>query len=261
MPIDTAPPVAAPAPAPASKPGSLTRRLLPVALLAAGAAIFFAFGLQRYASFEALREHRSELVAFVAKHGALAPALFVAIYAAATAMSLPGGLVLSVTGGFLFGTLLGTTFAVAGATIGAIGVFLVAQTAFGDVLRRRLSGGALERMAEGFRENAFSYLLVLRLVPLFPFFVVNLAPAFLGVRLQSYALATLIGIVPGAFVFASVGAGLGDVFEVSGTFSPAELLTPKIGTALVGLAVLSLAPVAYRRFAAKRRIHVPTGPA
>jgi uncharacterized membrane protein YdjX (TVP38/TMEM64 family) len=214
--------------------------------------LFFALGLQRYVSFEALREHRSELMTFVTNHGALAPALFVTVYAAATALSLPGGLVLSVTGGFLFGALFGTGLAVAGATVGAICVFLVARTAFGNVLRRRLGGGALERMADGFRENAFSYLLVLRLVPLFPFFVVNLAPAFLGVPFRTYALATLIGIVPGAFVFASVGAGLGDVFELGGTFSAAGLLTPQIITALVGLAVLSLAPVAYKRLKAGR---------
>lgn len=252
MPISAAPPVAAlPSPA-APKPPSIVRRLAPVAGLAAGAALFFALGLQRYVSFEALREHRSDLVTFVADHGALAPALFVAIYAGATALSLPGGLVLSVTGGFLFGTLLGTGLAVIGATLGAVCVFLVARTAFGNVLRQRLGGGALERMAEGFRENAFSYLLVLRLVPLFPFFVVNLAPAFLGVPLRTYALATLIGIIPGAFVFASVGAGLGDVFDMGGSFSATGLLTPRIIGALVGLAVLSLAPVAYKRLKAGR---------
>lgn len=261
MPLTTAPPIAALPSAVGVKPPSLTRRLAPVAALAAGAALFFALGLQRYVSFDALREHRSELMTFVAEHAALAPAFFVALYAAATALSLPGGLVLSVTGGFLFGSVYGTGLVVVGATAGAVCVFLVARTAFGNVLRRRLNGGALERMAEGFRENAFSYLLVLRLVPLFPFFVVNLAPAFLGVSLRTYALATSIGIVPGAFVFASVGAGLGDVFDMGGTFSAAGLLTPKIMTALVGLAVLSLAPVAYKRFKAGRGLETGAPPA
>jgi uncharacterized membrane protein YdjX (TVP38/TMEM64 family) len=133
------------------------------------------------------------------------------------------------------------------ATTGAVGVFLIARTALGDVLRRRLTGGALERMAEGFRKNAFSYLLVLRLVPLFPFFVVNLAPAFLGVGLRTFLAATLLGIIPGAFVFASVGVGLGEVFEMGESFSAAGLLTPKVIIALVGLAILSLAPIAYKR--------------
>jgi uncharacterized membrane protein YdjX (TVP38/TMEM64 family) len=245
-------PVTAPVPAPlVPEPRSLVRRLAPAAVLVAGAVAFFALGLHRYISFETLREHRSELMAFVADHRALAPALFVAIYATATALSVPGGLVLSVTGGFLFGTFLGTAFAVMGATTGAVGVFLIARTALGAVLRRRLTGGALERMAEGFRENAFSYLLFLRLVPLFPFFVVNLAPAFLGVSLRTFVAATLLGIIPGAFVFASVGAGLGDAFEMGGSFSAAGLLTPKVITALVGLAALSLAPIAYKRLKAR----------
>jgi uncharacterized membrane protein YdjX (TVP38/TMEM64 family) len=218
-----------------------------VAVLIAGTVTFFALGLQRYISFDTVREHRSELLAFVAGHGALAPALFIAIYAVATALSLPVGLVLSVTSGFLFGTFLGTAFAVVGATTGAVGVFMIARTALGDVLRRRLTGGVLERMADGFRQNAFSYLLVLRLIPLFPFFVVNLAPAFLGVSLRTFVAATLLGIVPGAFVFASVGTGLGDVFDMGGKLSATGLLTPHVITALVGLAVLALAPVVYKQ--------------
>ena len=112
--------------------------------------------------------------------------------------------------------------------------------------------GAGSGGADGFREGAFSHLLVLRLVPLFPFFVVNLATAFLGVRLRTYVLATIIGIVLGTFVSASVGAGLGSVFARGGTFTTAGVLTPQILTALVGLALLSLAPVAHKRFKAGR---------
>jgi uncharacterized membrane protein YdjX (TVP38/TMEM64 family) len=229
------------------QPRSLLRRFVPVAVLAAGAVAFFALGLQRYISFDTLRERHSGLLAFVASHGVVAPALFIAIYAAATALSLPVGLVLSVTSGFLFGTILGTAFAVVGATTGATGVFIIARTALGDVLRRRLNGGVLDRMADGFRQNAFSYLLVLRLVPLFPFFVVNLAPAFLGVSTRTFAAATLLGIIPGAFVFASVGTGLGEVFKMGGSFSATGLLTPNIIMALVGLAALALVPVVYKQ--------------
>ncbi len=156
-----------------------------------------------------------------------------------------------VAGGLLFGTWLGTALTVTGATLGATALFLVARSALGEGLRGR-AGGAVERLADGFREGAFSYLLVLRLVPLFPFFVVNLAPAFLGVRPRTYVLATLIGIVPGTFVFASVGAGLGSVFARGGTFTAAGALTPQILTALVGLALLSLAPVAHKRLKARR---------
>ncbi len=224
-------PIAArPVPMPAAVPATarpLAKRLAPAALLGAGVATFFALGLHRYASFEALREHHAELTAFVADHSALAAALFVAVYAVSTAASLPGGLVLMVAGGLLFGTWLGTALTVTGATLGATALFLVARSALGEGLRGR-AGGAVERLADGFREGAFSYLLVLRLVPLFPFFVVNLAPTFLGVRPRTYVLATLIGIVPGTFVFASVGAGLGSVFARGGTFTAAGALTPQI---------------------------------
>ena len=230
---------------------SLARRLAPLGLLGAAAAAFFALGLHRLVSFEALREHHGALTAFVAERGWLAAAVFAAAYAAMAAASLPGGLVLTVTGGLLFGAWLGTLLTVVGATLGASVLFLIARSALGGGLRAR-AGGAVERLAEGFREGAFSYLLVLRLVPLFPFFVVNLATAFLGVRLRTYVLATIIGIVLGTFVSAGVGAGLGSVFARGGTFTTAGVLTPQILTALVGLALLSLAPVAHKRFKAGR---------
>ena len=246
-------PVFVPAPAAPRPPArrSPLRRFLPVVLLGAGAALFFALGLHRHLSFEALREHHAGLARFVAGHAALAAVLYVAAYAASTAASVPGGLVLTVTGGLLFGAWLGTALAVLGATAGATALFLVARSALGEGLRGR-AGGAVERLAEGFREGAFSYLLVLRLVPLFPFFVVNLAPAFLGVSLRTYAAATLIGIVPGSFVYASVGAGLGSVFARGEGFTAAGVLTPQVLTALVGLALLALVPVAYKRLKARR---------
>lgn len=230
---------------------SLLRRVAPLGLLLAVVGAFFALGLHRTLSFEALREHYGALTAFVEQRAIVAALLFVAVYAGSTAASLPGGLVLTVAGGLLFGTWAGTGLTVIGAKAGATLLFLIARSALGESLRAR-AGGAIERLAEGFREGAFSYLLVLSLVPLFPFFVVNLAPAFLGVSLRTFVLATFVGIVPGTFVFSSVGAGLGSVFSQGGEFSPSGVLTPQIITALVGLALLSLVPVAYRRFRAKR---------
>lgn len=224
------------------------RRALPVAALVAAAAVIFALDLHRFVSFDALREHRAALTAFVADHSATAVAAYLALYAAVVSLSLPGALVFTVAGGFLFGTALGGALAVVAATLGGTALFLVARTALGEGLRRR-TGGALARMAEGFRRDAFSYLLVLRLVPLFPFFVVNLACAFLGVRLRTYVGATALGIVPGTFVYASVGAGLGSVFDRGESFSPAAVLTPQVVGALLGLAALALVPVAYRRLA------------
>ncbi|MGJ3262262.1 MAG: TVP38/TMEM64 family protein [Salinarimonas sp.] len=234
-------------PRPAAKPArGVLRRFGPLAALVAAIAGAFALGLDDYVSFETLRANSERLQAFVADGFVVAALVYVAVYAIVVAASLPGGAVLTMTGGFLFGVFAGTGFAVVGATIGATGVFLIARTALGDMLREK-AGGAIARMAEGFRKDAFNYLLFLRLVPVFPFFVVNLAPAFLGVSLRTYVVATLIGIVPGAFVFASVGAGFESVIAQGGELSARGVLTPEVITALVGLAVLALIPVVVRR--------------
>ena len=234
-----------------NKSGGTIKRLLPLAVIALGIGGFFALGLDDYVTFEALRENRQLLAELVAKHAVLAVLLYMLVYAAATGLSLPGGAVLTVTGGFLFGTLAGTLWVVVGATIGATAVFLAARTVLGDSLRRR-AGPFLKKMEAGFQENALSYLLVLRLIPIFPFFVVNLVPAFLGVGIRIYVIATFFGIIPGALVFASVGAGLGSVFDANESFTLAGVLTPQIVTALVGLALLSLLPVVYKKIKAAR---------
>ena len=191
----------------------------------------FVLDLDRFLTFDALREHRETLTAFVADHTALAALTFVAVYAAAIALSVPGGAVLTIAGGFMFGSLLGTGLVVVAATLGATLVFLIAKTALGDPLRAK-AGPFLKRMEAGFQEDALNYLLVLRLIPLFPFWIVNLVPAFLGVPLRTYVLGTFIGIIPGSFVFASVGAGLGSVLDSGQEFSPASVLTPQIVIAL-----------------------------
>lgn len=234
-------------------PGFSLRRLWPLAVLAAGIATFFALDLNMYLTFEALRDNRATLTAFVADHALAASLLYLAVYATAVALSLPGGAVLTVTGGFLFGTALGTLQVVVAATLGATALFVIARTTLGDALRAR-AGPFLKRMEAGFRENALSYLLVLRLIPLFPFFVVNLVPAFLGVPLSTYVIGTFFGIIPGSFVFTSVGAGLGSVFDKAGEFSPSSVLTPQILIALIGLAALALLPVVHRKLKARRPI-------
>jgi len=129
---------------------------------------------------------------------------------------------------------------------------VIAKTAFGDALRDR-AGAWLRTLEAGFREHALSYLLVLRLVPLFPFFVVNLVPALLGVPLSTFVLGTFVGIIPGSFMYTSVGAGLGSLFDAGETFSVTGVLTPQIVTALVGLAMLALVPVVYKKLMARRR--------
>ena len=233
--------------------GRKIRRFAPLAVIGGAIAAALSLGVGDYLTFDALRENRHTLATFVNEQGALAIAAFLGIYVLVTALSLPGGAILSIAGGFLFGAVFGTAYIVIGATLGAVGIFIAAQTALGDSLKAK-AGPWLKKMEAGFQENALSYLLVLRLVPLFPFFVVNLVPAFLGVRLKIFTIGTAIGIIPGAFVFASVGAGLGSVFDSDAEFSPASALTPEVITALIGLSILSLVPLAYKKIRARQKV-------
>lgn len=238
-----------------SRAGSTGRRtfvwrLLPLAVLGLAAVLFFASGLHHYLSFDTLRAHRVDLTAWVGSHQVLAAVAFMAIYAATVVFIPPSGTVLTVMGGFIFGAVLGTAYVVVGATVGATLLFLVARFALGDWLRER-AGPGIRRMRKGFAENAMSYLLVLRLVPLFPFWLVNLAPAFLGVKLGTYVLGTFVGIVPGTAVYAVFGAGLGSILDANQTFTLAGVLTPQVIGALVGLGLLALVPVVYKKVKAR----------
>jgi len=226
-------------------------RLIPVLVFIAGLVAFFALGLERYLSIDALRQHRSVLRAWVETSGLLAALVFMAVYIITVAFSLPGATVLTIAGGFLFGSVWSTVLVIISATLGATILFSIAKTTLGDVFRAKVRVW-LPRLEAGFREHALSYLLVLRLVPIFPFFIINLVPAFLGVPLSTFILGTFIGVIPGTFVYATVGAGLGSVFDAGGTFSLRGVLTPQIVTALVGLAVLAMIPVVYKKLAAQR---------
>jgi uncharacterized membrane protein YdjX (TVP38/TMEM64 family) len=203
-------------------------------------------GALDYLSFSALAENREWLVGEVERLGLVAALIFVAIYAVSTALSLPTGLLLSTVGGFLFGTWWGGLLNVVGATLGATAIFLAARTVLGDVLRAR-AGPWLHRLEAGFRENELSYMLVLRLVPLFPFWLVNLAPAFLGVRTTTYVTGTFFGIMPGAIIFASVGTGLGAILASGATPDGSVLLQPSVLLPIAGLALLALLPVLLKR--------------
>ena len=228
-------------------PASLKARLVTVALVVAAVALALQLtGALDYLTFPALAQNREWLVGRVEALGPAAPLLFVLIYALSTALSLPTGLLLSTVGGFLFGTLWGGFFNVVGATLGATMIFLAARTVLGDVLRAR-AGPFLQKLEAGFRENELSYMLVLRLVPLFPFWLVNLAPAFLGVRTSTFVGGTFVGIIPGAFVFAGVGTGLGAILASGGTPDGSALLQPHVILPMVGLAVLALIPVVTKR--------------
>ncbi len=218
-----------------------------LALVAVAALVAMHFsGITQYLTLETLRANRAELTAFVASHLLLSAALYTLIYIAAVAFSLPGAVLLTLTGGFLFGTVAGSTLTVLGATIGATLIFLLAKAILGEQALDRL-GPQGATLTQNIKKNAWSYLLVLRLVPLFPFFLVNLAPAFAGVGLKTFVLTTFIGIIPGTVVFSLAGAGIDDALAREGAISISSILTPEIIAGLVGLAVLSLAAIPLRR--------------
>lgn len=228
---------------------SLLWRYLPIAIIAAGLALGYAMGWQRFFSLTFLSESSDALKAWVAARPVLAPAAFFAAYALAVAFSFPAASVLTIFAGFLFGWFYGGALVAVAATLGATAIFLAARSAFGDVLRRRV-GGRAARMAEGFENNAFGYLLALRLAPVFPFFVVNIAPALFKVPVRVYVTATLLGILPGTFAYAWLGEGVGSVLEAARAAgeepSVGDLVTPEITLAFVLLALVAAVPTVVR---------------
>jgi uncharacterized membrane protein YdjX (TVP38/TMEM64 family) len=229
------------------------KRLAPLAVLVIGLVVFFAFDFDRLVTLEALHENRAALGGFVDRNGVLAALLFVLAYAVVVALSLPIATVLSIVGGFFFGTVIGTLCVVVGATAGAVLLFLIARSTLGAFLRER-AGPALKRMEDGFGQNEFSYLLILRLIPLFPFFVVNIVPALLGVSLRNYTLATAVGIIPGAFVYVGVGAGTGSVIDSGAVPGLDAFLRPDVLLPIIGLAVLAFLPIGYKYLQRRRAV-------
>ena len=220
------------------------RRLAPAAILLVGLTLFLLLGLERYFSFEMLSRHHAALAEWVAGHGALSVFLFVVVYALVVAFSLPIAIIITPLGGFLFGVWMGAALSVIGATLGSVAVFLAARSALHDLFHAR-AGATLARFEEGFRRDSFSYLLFLRLVPVFPFWLVNIVPALLGMRLGPYTLATLIGIIPAAIVYAGVGAGFGMLFDRGEVPDLGIIFEWRFLLPLLGLAVLALVPVLY----------------
>ena len=246
---------------------SWLKRLWPLLALIAVTVFVFAMGWHRYLTIQVLAENREALRAYIGANMVLSLAIFIAIYATAVALSLPGGAVLTLAGGLLFGWLLGGIASIFAATIGASIVFLIARSALGDVLAAR-AGPWLSRFREGFQEDAFSYLLFLRLVPIFPFWLVNLAPSLLGVSFGTYVATTFLGIIPGTFAYALAGNGLDSVIEAQQAqhqsclakmgaggqescpyaLDPGALLTPELIAGLVALGLVALIPVAVKWF-------------
>ena len=220
---------------------SLLPLLLCVSLLA-----IFVLDLGEHLGFQALGENREWLTARAAEDALIVVPVFVVLYALAVALSIPGATLFTLAGGFLFGTFPGAFYAVLGATTGAALVFLIARSSFGEIFRTQTEG-ALAKLRKGFCRNALNYLLFLRLVPLFPFWLINLATAYLDVPLRIFILGTAVGIVPGALIYASIGNGLGVLLDRGEVPDLGIIFSPTIFFPLLGLAMLSLAPILYKR--------------
>lgn len=229
---------------------SALRRFAPILLLLFGLVFGYAMGWHRYLSLEFLAESRESLQAMAAAHPVAGPVLFFVVYALAVAFSFPAASILTIFAGFLFGWLLAGVLVAFSATVGATALFLAARSAFGDTLRHRV-GPRVRKLADGFEKDAFSYLLVLRLAPVFPFFVMNIAPALFNVPLRTYVVATFIGILPGTFAYAWLGQGVGSVLDSAAAageeVSVADLVTPEITVAFAALALVAAIPPVIRR--------------
>ncbi len=221
----------------------LLKRLPLIAILAV--AVIGAFTLRDYLSFETLAENREALIGFRDANYLLAVLVFVAAYVVIVGFSLPGATIATLTGGFLFGTFPGVLFNMTGATIGAIVIFLAARWGLGEKLAAKMesSDGAVKQIKDGIDENQWSVLFLIRLVPAVPFFVANLIPALVGVPLYRFAISTFVGIIPGALVYTSVGAGLGEVFARGETPNLGIIFEPHILLPILGLVALAALPM------------------
>ncbi|MFZ1467790.1 MAG: VTT domain-containing protein [Paracoccaceae bacterium] len=217
---------------------------LPI-LIVLAAAIVGAFTLREHLSYAALAENRQRLLEFRDAHYLWAVLGFIAAYFAIVALSLPGATIATLTGGFLFGVFPGALFNVGAATLGAVAVFLAARAGFGEGIARRVQagGGAGARLMAGLRENEWSVLFMMRLIPVLPFFVANLIPAFVGTRLLPYLITTFLGIIPGGVVYTSVGAGLGEVFARGESPDLGIIFAPQVLIPILGLAALAALPM------------------
>lgn len=225
-------------------PQSALMRRLPLIVIILVAAVG-AFTLRDYLSFETLRDNREALIAFRDANYLVAVLGFIAVYVVIVGFSLPGATIATLTGGFLFATFPGALFNITGATIGATLIFLAARWGLGERLSAKMdaSGGLVHRIKEGIDHNQWEMLFLIRLVPAVPFFVANLVPAFVGVPLWRFVVTTFVGIIPGAVVYTSVGAGLGEVFAKGETPNLGIIFQPQILLPILGLCALAALPI------------------
>ena len=232
------------------KPAGISlQRLLPLIGIGAAAILGFIF-LRDYLSFQALSDNREALIAWRDSNYLFAVLVYMAVYVAVVAFSLPGALIMTLAGGFLFGLFPGVFFIVTAATLGAIAIFLAAKMGLGDALSKKIDAdtGVVGKIYDGLRENEISFLFLMRLVPAFPFFAANLVPALMGISLRNFAFTTFLGIMPGSAIYTWVGSGLGEVFESGETPSLGIIWEPHILGPILGLCALAALPVVLKYF-------------
>lgn len=207
-------------------------------------ALFFVFDLGRFLTLEALKANRDALTAFYQNNRIVTAAAFIAIYIIQTALSLPGAAILTLAAGAIFGAVMGTVYVNIGATIGATLAFLVARYLFHDVIQKKF-GSRLEKINTELETKGFNYLLFLRLVPVFPFFLINLGAGLTKLPLRTFFFGTMIGIIPGSFVFCNAGASLATITSMS------EVASPRVLGSFALLGLFALVPVLYQKFKKK----------
>lgn len=228
-------------------------KLAPLAVIALAIGLVFGTGLHRYLSLDMLQQKREVLLDLVNRHPVNGVLAYVAAYAVMVALSIPGALIMSMTGGFLFGPVVGPAAAVVGMTIGATAMFLAARSALGGFLKRHTpAGGMISKVEKGVRENAFAYLLVLRLLPAVPFWLCNLVSGFVNIPLRTYIIATILGVIPSTVIYCSIGSGLGHVFDRGEKPNLGLITDPQVLLPLLGLCALSILPVGYHAWRVRR---------
>ncbi|WP_423212719.1 TVP38/TMEM64 family protein [Pseudaestuariivita atlantica] len=238
--------------APRTTGDGLKSKLPLIAIVVAAVVGYLTLG--DYLSFQTLADNREALIAFRDANYVLTVGLFILAYTIIVAFSLPGATIATLTGGFLFATFPGALFNITGATLGAIAIFQAARMGFGERLGARLehSQGMVKRIKDGLDENQWSMLFLLRLVPAVPFFMANLIPSFLEVPLHRFAISTFLGIIPGAIVYTSVGAGLGEVFARGETPNLGIIFEPHVILPILGLCALAAMPILLKAVRGKK---------
>lgn len=222
------------------------RRALPLFILVIGLCAFFLLGGKQYLSLEFLKKHYQLILNWSNNHYLLAPLLCISIYATFVAISAPGAVFLTLISGMLFGPVWGSIYVTVGATIGATLIFSAVKLSISTFDKSKLAGW-IKRLEQGFQDNAFFYLLTLRLIPAFPFFIVNIVPALLNMPLMKYMSATFVGIIPGVIIYTTLGSNLHDILNNDTSPNLNIIFQPKVLLPLLALAILSLLPTLYRR--------------